>query len=89
MAQNQNTTAGTVTTDNSKYLNVNSPFYSITATDGSSETPCIHYSENNYLILNTSGTWEKVTAEQIRQYYGEIHSLNIGMHTHTIKGTFK
>lgn len=89
MAQNQNTTAGTITTEYSKNLIVDSPFYSVTATDGSGEMACIHYSGDNYLILNAQGSWEKMTSENIRQYYGDVHSLNIGSHTHIIKGAFK
>lgn len=89
MAQNQNTTAGTITTEYSKNLIVDSPFYSVTPMDGSDEMACIHYSKDNYLILTAQGSWEKLTAEDIRSYYGDFHSIDVGSHTHTIKGTFK
>ena len=89
VAQNQNTTAGTITTEYSKNLIVDSPFYSVTPMDGSDEMACIHYSKDNYLILTAQGSWEKLTAEDIRSYYGDFHSIDVGSHTHTIKGTFK
>lgn len=89
MAQNQNTTAGTITTDYNQSINLSGPYYYAEADDGSGYTPCINYSGNNYLILNKQGSWEKMTAADIRQYYGDIHSLTVGSHVHTIKGTFK
>ena len=88
MAQNANTSTGTIATEGSGALLTYDLYKIVAPRNGTSPFIALQYSSGNFLVLQSDGTWIKRSLSDLSSN-NSVVSLQCASHTHTIKGTFK